>query len=306
MTEPNWDWYRSFLGVLDEGSLSAAARTLGLTQPTVGRHIESLEQALGLALFTRAHDGYTPTDAAQHLRPYAASLASSAAALRRMASSHGREGEVRGTVRITASEMVGAEVLPPIIADMRALHPALSVELVLSNRAGNLLQREADIAVRMFRPTQEALVARNLGTIELGFFARRDYLERHGTPASARDLDKHTLIGYESESDYIRKMRKQYPVLEGLHFSFKSDSDPALISAIRAGVGIGICQAPLAARSGLVRVLPRALSIPMETWLVMHEDLRDNPRCAAAFAALGEGLAAYVAPPTFHQAGKRA
>ncbi|HEY1147980.1 MAG TPA: LysR family transcriptional regulator [Pseudoduganella sp.] len=294
MDEPNWDWYRSFLGVMDEGSLSAAARALGMTQPTVGRHIDALEQTLGLSLFTRAHDGYTPTEAAQQLRPYAATLASNAAALRRVASSQGRAGEVRGTVRITCSEVVGGEVLPSILRDMREAHPALSVELALSNRAGNLLQREADIAVRMFRPTQEALVARHLGTVELGLLALRDYLDRHGTPATARELQKHTLIGYDRESDYTRKMRRTYPALEGLHFDVKTDSDLAQLAAIRAGVGIGICQAPLGARYGLVRVLPRALSIPLEYWLVMHEDLRDNPRCAAAFAALGEGLADYV------------
>jgi DNA-binding transcriptional LysR family regulator len=296
MDEPNWDWYRSFLGVMDEGSLSAAARALGMTQPTVGRHIDALEQALGITLFTRAHDGYTPTEAAQHLRPYAATLASSAAALRRVASSQGRGGEVRGTVRITASEVVGGEVLPAILRAMREQHPALSVELVLSNRAGNLLQREADIAVRMFRPTQEALVARHLGTVELGFFAQPDYLERHGTPSSAHELQRHTIVGYDRESDYTRKLRRSYPALEGLHFDMKSDSDLAQLAAIRAGVGIGICQAPLGARHGLVRVLGRALAIPLEYWLVMHEDLRDNPRCAAAFAALAEGLAAYAAP----------
>ena len=131
------------------------------------------------------------------------------------------------TVRITCSEAVGGEVLPSILRDMRDAHPALSVELSLSNRAGNLLQREADIAVRMFRPTQEALVARHLGTVELGLFARPDYLERHGAPASARELQKHTLIGYDRENDYTRKMRRTYPALEGLHFDVKSDSDLA-------------------------------------------------------------------------------
>jgi DNA-binding transcriptional LysR family regulator len=293
MGEPNWDWYRSFLGVMDEGSLSAAARALGMTQPTVGRHIDALELALGVTLFTRAHDGYTPTDAARRLRPYAAELASSAAALRRVASGQGLAGEVRGTVRITASEVVGAEVLPPILAGMRAGHPRLSVELVLSNRADNLLQREADLAVRMFRPTQEALVARRVGRIELGFFASAAYLERHAAPSSARELTRHTMIGYDRENEFVRKVRQAHAVLADLHFDFRTDSDLAQLSAIRAGVGIGICQAPLGARYGLVRVLPRSLSVFLDTWLVMHKDLRDNPACAAAFNILGEGLAAY-------------
>src|SRR5471032_2705843 len=150
--EPNWEWYRSFLSVVETGSLSAAARALGLAQPTMGRHIEALEHALGLALFTRSHDGYAPTDAALQLRPYAETLAATAAALRRVASSQG-DG-VRGTVRLTASEVVGVEVLPPILSALRRQHPALVIELVLSNQVDDLLRREADIAVRMVRPAQ--------------------------------------------------------------------------------------------------------------------------------------------------------
>ncbi|HEX4511487.1 MAG TPA: LysR family transcriptional regulator, partial [Burkholderiaceae bacterium] len=153
--EPNWEWYRSFVCVLEAGSLSAAGRAMGMTQPTVGRHIDSLESALQLKLFTRSFDGFAPTDAALELKPYAVALASSAAALRRVASSHG-DG-VRGTVRLTASEVVGVEVLPPILTALRRQHPALVIELVLSNQVDDLLRREADIAVRMVRPTQNAL-----------------------------------------------------------------------------------------------------------------------------------------------------
>ena len=171
MTEPahkdiGWELYRSYLGVVQEGSLSGAARALGVTQPTVGRHIAALEQALGLVLFTRSQQGLLPTEAALALRPYAQAMGHTAAALVRAADSHG-DG-VRGTVRVTASEVIGVEVLPPILAQLQAEHPALTVELVLSNRVQDLLQHEADIAIRMTEPRQEALIARRVGKHSLG------------------------------------------------------------------------------------------------------------------------------------------
>ncbi|NRR32830.1 LysR family transcriptional regulator [Oxalobacteraceae bacterium] len=292
--EANWEWYRSFLGVLEAGSLSAAARALGLTQPTMGRHIDGLEGALGLTLFTRSQNGFAPTEAALQLRPYAETLAATAAALRRVASGQG-DG-VRGAVRISASEVIGVEVLPPILARLRAQHPALTIELLLSNRVDDLLLREADIAVRMLRPTQDALVARRIGIVELGFFARRDYLARCGTPATTAALAGHALIGFDRETDYLRRLRVRFPVANRENFSFRADSDLAQLAAIRAGYGIGVCQVALGARDPqLQRVLPAELSIELDTWLAMHEDLRDSPRCAVTFAALAQGLADYLA-----------
>lgn len=137
-TEPGWELYRTFLAVVREGSLSGAARALGLTQPTAGRHVDALEQALGLSLFIRTQQGLSPTEAALSLRPFAESLESTSAALLRAASSQG-EG-VRGTVRITASEVVAVEVLPPILADLHAAYPELTIELVPSNRLEDLLR----------------------------------------------------------------------------------------------------------------------------------------------------------------------
>jgi len=193
-SEPNWAWYRTFLKVLETGSLSAAGRAMGLTQPTVGRHIDSLEAALGLRLFTRSFDGFTPTDAALDLKPYALGLASTAAALRRMASGH--QSGVRGVVRLSASEVIGVEVLPPILATLQSAHPELVIELVLSNRIDDLLHREADIAVRMIPPTQDALIAKRVGSIEAGLYAHESYLARRGTPTSMDALMGHTMIGY--------------------------------------------------------------------------------------------------------------
>ena len=292
-TEPNWEWYRSFVAVLDTGSLSAAGREMGMTQPTVGRHIDSLEATLGLKLFTRSFDGFAPTDAALELKPYAASLSATAAALRRVASSQG-DG-VRGTVRITASEVVSIEVLPPLLAALRREHPALVIELVPSNRMEDLLRRDSDIAVRMVRPVQDALVAKRIGAIDVGLHAHRDYLDAHGTPRTMDDLAQHALIGWDTETAYIRQFQSRYPAVSRARFAFRSDSDVAQLAAIRAGLGIGFCQAGLAARDpSLVRLLKTGCSLALDTWVAMHADLRDSPRCAVVFAALAKGLAAYA------------
>ncbi|MDI1480306.1 LysR family transcriptional regulator [Polyangium sp. y55x31] len=292
--EPGWELYRSFLGVLKEGSLSGAARALGLTQPTVGRHVEALEQALGLSLFTRSQLGLAPTEAALALAPYAETLAATAAALLRVAESQG-DG-VRGTVRITASEVIGVEVLPPILAALREQHPALKIELGLTNRVEDLLKREADIAVRMVRPSQDVLWARRVGAVELGLHAREDYLARHGTPRSFGELlNGHAIIGFDRETAFLRGARKALGPLRRDAFSLRADSDLAQLAAIRAGYGIGVCQVGLARRDArLVRVLPKAFSLPLETWVTMHMDLRDNPRCRVAFEAVAEGLQGYI------------
>ncbi|MEX0839997.1 MAG: LysR family transcriptional regulator, partial [Parvibaculum sp.] len=159
--EPGWELYRSYLAVVREGSLSGAARQLGLTQPTVGRHIDALEAALGVGLFTRSQGGLAPTEGALALVAHAEAMASAAEALRRAAS--GEAEDDSGTVRITASEIIGTQVLPAMLTRFREKHPRIAVELVLSNRTDDLIRRDADIAVRMIRPTQTALIARKTG-----------------------------------------------------------------------------------------------------------------------------------------------
>jgi len=291
--EPNWDLYRSFLAVLDAGSLSAAARELGLAQPTLGRHIDALEATLGYALFVRSQLGYLPTEQALQLKPYVQSLSATAGALLRAASSQG--DAPRGTVRVTASEAVGCEVLPPILSRLHQRYPELQIELSLSNRPQDLLKREADIAVRMLRPAQEALVARRIGAIDLGLYAHRAYLQRRGTPATLAELRTHAMIGYDHESAFIRGIKHHLGGLTRSMFALRADSDLAQLAAIRAGFGIGICQAGIARRDpALVRVLPDALSIKLDTWVAMHENLRDSPRCAVVFSALADGLASYI------------
>lgn len=293
--EPGWELYRSFLAVAREGSLSAAARTLGMTQPSIGRHVRQLETALGIALFTRSPQGLTPTDLGHELVAHAQAMSAASAALRRTAS--GGSHEVRGVVRVTCSEVVGAEVLPPILAAFRQRHPGIVIELSLSNQSEDLLRKDADIAVRMVRPVQGALVARHIGPIPLGLHAHRDYLEKHGRPRELADLRQHALIGFDRETPALRAMRSKLPPVSfgREDFSLRTDSDLAQLAAIRAGYGIGVCQCALARRDRqLVHLLPQAFALDLDTWLVMHEDLRASRRTRLLFDHLAQALMDYA------------
>ncbi len=295
-SEAGWDLYRSFLGVVREGSLSAAARRLGLTQPTMGRHIASLERSLGTPLFSRSQNGLVPTQAALALVPHAEAMASAADALVRAAS--GDADEPRGVVRVTASEFVGSLVLPAILARFRAKHPGIALELALSNRNVDLLRNEADIAVRMARPTQTALVARRLGTVKVGLFAHRDYLKRRGTPRDVAELAGHDLVGWDRDETAMAAIKQTgFPVPREV-FALRTDNDCAQVRALAAGFGIGGSQVPLAEREpGLVAVLPGTFGFEMPMWLVMHEDLKASRRVRLVFDFLADGLLAYLGGP---------
>jgi len=291
--EPDWHFYRTLLAVLEHGSLSAAARELGLTQPTIGRHMDALEEAIGSQLFVRSPNGLLPTDAALELKPYAQTLAATSAALLRTASGH--QERVAGTVRISASEVIGVEVLPPILAPLMVAHPELNIELSASDVIEDLLNREADIAVRMAEPVQQQLIGRHIGEIPLGFHAHRHYLEQHGMPQEIADLARHRLVGFDRQTAYIRIMMARYPLPDDLAFAFKSDNPHAQIAAIRAGLGIGICQMGVAARDpNLLPVLPDDFRISLDTWVVMHEGIKTARRYRVTFDALVNGLTQYV------------
>jgi DNA-binding transcriptional LysR family regulator len=288
-----WELYRSLLGVLQEGSLSGAARALGITQPTVGRHISALERSFGVALFTRSQAGLLPTEAALALRPYADTMRSTAAALRRAADSQG-EG-IKGTVRVSASEIVGVEVLPAILARLREAHPQLTLELVVTNRMQDLLQREADIAVRMAPPRQAQLIARRIGALQVGLYAHRNYLARHGFPRTVADLAQHSLVGFDEETPFVRAARRTMQQWKRAAFSIRTDSDAGQLALLRAGCGIGGCQVALARRNAdLVPVLPGRFELHLDMWVTMHENLRNSPVSKVTFDALVKGLTAYA------------
>jgi DNA-binding transcriptional LysR family regulator len=288
----DWDLFRSFLGVLDHGSLSGAARALGSTQPTIGRHIAQLEADLG-GLFVRSPQGLAPTAKAIRLKPYAQAMAASAQAMVRAAS--GEEAALSGVVRISASDVIGAEVLPEILRGLTMAHPKLAVELVLSNSSADLLRRDADIAVRMVRPAQKALVARRAGAIRLGMFAHPDYLALRGTPKRIGELDGHALIGFDRDPSGPETLRAIGSGLRRDAFAYRIDNQIAQLAAIRAACGLGIAQVKLAERAGLVRLFPHEVDLSIEAWIAMHEDLRHDRRMRLAFDRLFEGMSRYAA-----------
>lgn len=292
-TPPNWDLYRAFLAVLETGSLSAAARRLRATQPTVGRQIAQLEDQLKVPLFTRSRHGLNPTQTAFAFAPHARTMAAAAENLARLAS--GDAEAEQGTVRLAASEVMGVEVLPAILADFQSYYPKITIELVLSNRPEDLLQREADLAVRMFRPSQDALIAKHIGRIPVGLYAHQRYVAAHGAPRTMAALAEHAMIGLDKLSwpSSAAPMLAQLPTRES--YTFRCDHDLAQLAALRAGCGIGICQAGIARSDPrLVAVLPAAFALHLDTWLVMHEDLRTSLRVRQLFDHLSTGLQAYV------------
>jgi len=289
----DWEAQHAFLAVVREGSLSGAARALNVAQPTVRRRIERLEASIGAPLFIRAPNGLIPTERAEALMVHAETMALAADAFERSASAD--VGRVAGTVRISASEIVAIEVLPNIIQPLMAAHPALAIELSASNRNEDLLRREADIAVRMVPPVQEALVARRVGAVPLGLHARADYLAARGHPASLAEVQDHALIGPARNSPILRSLQARGLLPEAADFTFRSDSDIAQLAAIRAGLGVGVCQVPLGRREPqLVHLLPDAFSFSLETWVVTHEDLRNVARVRAVFDTLVDGLTRYI------------
>jgi DNA-binding transcriptional LysR family regulator len=292
-----WTLYRTGLAVMREGSLSGAGRALGLSQPTVGRHIEALEERLGRGrLFVRSQRGLAPTETVLAMRPHFEAMASSAEAALRAGSA--APNDIAGTVRITASDMIGGEVLPGLLAPLRAARPGLVFELSLSNLAEDLLRREADIAVRMVRPVQKALVSKWIGRVSLGLYAHQDYLARHGTPRSVADLAGHALIGFDRETPFLEGAAKRL-AMNRAAFALRLDNDLAALAAVRSGFGIGAVQHPIAARDpALVPLLDGKLGFELKIWVVMHEDLKRVRRVRTVFDHLVDGLTGYVAQPS--------
>ena len=299
--ELRWELCRSFLAVLREGSLSRAARALRLTQPTVGRHIDEIERSFRASLFVRSPQGLSPTDAAIELRPHAEAMAAAADAMVRAASGGGRD--TRGTVRITAPELVGTEVLPAVLADFRRRFPGVVIELALTNRTEDLLRREADIAVRMVPSTQAALVARQVGEVRFALFAHRSYLERHGIPKTREALAGHALIGFDKGFRFISALRNSQSPLTREALAFRSDSALAQLAAIRSGFGIGACPRAIARRDpNLVPVLAHRVDVKVAMWVVMHKDARNTRRIRLMFDHLATALGRFASPAPTAQA----
>lgn len=280
MTDLKWGLIRAFHAAARLGSLSAAARELGVSQPTLSRDIQALEAVTGLHLFRRTTRGLQLTEQGRRLVESAEQMDAAADRFARQAT--GLSLELEGEVRISANEIVGVYLLPPALAAFRARHPGVQVELVISNAASSLSKREADIALRMFRPTQPDLVARRLPDLALGFFAHRDYLARRGAPVDAAALRDHDLIGFDLDTVYLDTAAAMGLPLTPRDFALRSDQMLAQLGLLRAGAGIGATHVGLAAHwPELVRVLEQVPLPPLEFWCVTHGDVQYSARIRA-------------------------
>ena len=289
----DWDDQRAFLAVYEEGSLSGAARRLGVTQPTVRARIAALEGSLGTVLFTRSVNGLVATEQARALVDAARAMARASEAFVRAASAP--PGEIAGAVRVSVSEFVGIEVLPPMVASLRQSLPGIVVEMSLSNLSADLLEQEVDIAVRMHPPRQDALVAKKVCAIGLGLFAHADYLARKGMPQSLDELAQHDFVGPDRGRQDLQLALALHPRLTRDYFAARTDSHPAQLALARAGFGIAVVQRPIGLRDPrLTPVLPDLEVATMETWIVTHEDLRNVPRVRAVFDHLVEAFGRFA------------
>ncbi|MCJ2059227.1 LysR family transcriptional regulator [Methylobacterium sp. J-048] len=289
MNTPDWTLLRSFLAVVETGSLSAAATRVGATQPTLSRHIRALETAFGVTLFTRSGRGLDPTEAALSLIDEARAMGAAAEALALKA--QGRVQGLSGTVRITASVIVANLLLPPILADLRAAEPRIQIELVASDQVQNLLRRDADIAIRMVDPTQNALFARRLGEAPLGLFGTRGYFERRGRPRNVADLAEHDVLGFDRNDALLRAYAGHGLRATREDFPIRCDDQMVSWNLMLAGAGLGFAQVSLAERQPALEQAEIGLRLaPLPVWLVMHEEVRGNARIRRVADVLSEAL----------------
>ena len=287
----NWDDLRFFLALAQARTLVAAARSLGVDATTVGRRLAALETALGAQLFERLPEGLRPTSAGAQLLARAARIAEEATAAEREI--RGADQRAGGSVRVTAGDGLVAMVLTPRLGELLSRHPDLDVELRAENRAVDLSRREADLALRLFRPREPGLVARRLAAMPLGLYGSEAYFARRGRPASTRALVRHDFVGYDAtlaRTPAATWLREELP---DARIVLRSNATMTLVAAAIAGLGLVLLPELLGrADARLVPVLPR-LELPgRELWLVFHGDLRAHARVQAVSRWLSDVLAA--------------
>lgn len=293
MQNIDWALLRSFLAVVDNGSLSAAATRVATTQPTLSRHIRELETVLGVSLFRRSVRGLDPTEAALGLIDDARTMGAAAEALTLKA--QGRSQQLTGTVRVAASVIVANLVLPPMLASLREAEPNIQIEIVASDLVQNLLRRDADLAIRMVDPTQNALIARKLGNAPIGLFGTHSYIARYGRVQTVEDLMKQNVIGFDRGDAIIKGYAANELSVTRDDFAIRCDDQMVYWNLLLAGAGLGFAQKLVARRHPELEQVNIDMRIPpMPVWLVMHEEVRSNARIRRVAdylsAALGDAL----------------
>lgn len=288
----NFDWNRAraFLVTAEEGSFSAAARALGMAQPTLGRQVDGLEEELGVTLFDRVGRRLVLTPSGVELLDHVRTMGD--AASRVSLTTSGRSEALEGSICISASEVTSAYVLPPIIQGLREAHPGIEIELVATNAASDLRRREADIAIRNFRPDHPDLVAKKVKDVAARLYATRGYLERIGRPKEAEDLSRAEFVGFDHgpllmnglNALGLRLTPKNFPVITPNHL--------VQWALVKQGAVIGVMTETVGEPEPLVeQALPELDPFVTPVWLTAHRELKSSRRVRTVFEFLAEALA---------------
>lgn len=293
MPQTDWTLLQSFAAVAEHASLSAAARALGTSQPTLSRHIAALEATLGTRLFERGRSGVTLTVDGSDVLIHAQRMADAAAQV------NGGLGQapsdLAGTVRVTASQVVATFVLPEVLQTLRQAYPQIDIEVVASDTTENVLRREADIALRMYRPTQADVITRHVMDVPLGLFAARRYVEARGLPHKLEDLRDHDVIGYDRSPLIIDGLRRAGLEVDRTFFAFRSDDQVLCWQLVRAGCGIGFGQKHVGdADPDVVQVFGPDPVGRLPLWLTAHPDVRRTPRIRRIYDGLARHLGQHI------------
>ncbi len=291
ISELDWSLVQAFLAVAETGSLSGAARALGLSQPTLGRKVREIEAALGAELFQRHAKGLALTTAGQAMLAPAQAMREAAGRLALVAA--GEDRGLSGPVRITASVVVSHFLLPDVLARLRREEPGIEIDLVASDSSENLLFREADIAIRMYRPGQLDMVTRHVADLPMGLYAAGSYLARVDPPASGQDLLGLDWVGFDRNEMIIRGMAEAGWTVNRAFFKLRTDDQAAYWQLVRAGGGVGIMQQAIGEPDPLVERLMPDMPLPrLPVWLTAHEGVRRAPRVARVWEALAAAFSA--------------
>ncbi|WP_323767535.1 LysR family transcriptional regulator [Antarctobacter sp.] len=290
----DWNRARAFLVTAEEGSLSAAARALGMTQPTLGRQVTALEEELGLILFERVGRGLVLTQAGTQLMSHVRAMGEAAVGVSLAAS--GQAQAASGHVAVTASEIYSSWLLPQIARRLREVAPGITLEVVASNEIRDLKRREADIAIRNARPEEPDLIAKMVGEDEGTFYASFDYLSRLGAITGPADLARADFIGFKDNEDFAEALRKRGIPVTPASFPVLASSHAVHWEMARAGIGLGTVPCGMGdAASDMRRVLPD-VRFRYPVWLVAHRELRTSPRVRIVWELLADTL-----PGLLHQ-----
>jgi DNA-binding transcriptional LysR family regulator len=291
MDDLDWNQLKAFLETAETGSLSAAARKLGLTQPTLSRQVAAIEQRMGVTLFERVGKAMALTPTGLDLLEHARAMGAAADALRMAAS--GRSQAAGGVVTVSATDAVAAHLLPPLVRRLRDKEPGITIEVISSDALSDLLRREADIAVRHVKPEQPDLIARLIREPEANFYAAEDWVKVHGHPRHAEEAARLPFVGSDRSGHLLAYLRQHGLPLSEANFSCYADQSIAAWALVRQGVGIGAMIDEIARDTpGIIRVLDDVPPVRFPIWLVTHRELRTSRRIRVVFEALAQGLAA--------------